>query len=65
MLPGAHPALDVARSLEALGLRRLHRHGRTLAEGAIEQELLPRGLGKRMQETVGLQALLDLGIGNV
>src|SRR6266436_3677853 len=39
-LPAVEAALDVAGRGEARVLRRLHRHGRALAEGAVEQEPL-------------------------
>src|SRR5262245_16041413 len=63
--PSLHPALDVARVGEACGLCRLHRHGRPLAEGAEEDKAPPATLAELIQQAVDLQALLDIGIGNV
>src|SRR5262245_10467174 len=40
LLPGLNAAMDVAGALEACRLRRLHRHGRAQAEGAIEDQAL-------------------------
>jgi hypothetical protein len=44
-LPGVDAAPDVAGRSETRVLRRLHRHGRALAEGAVKQEPLASRFG--------------------
>src|SRR5439155_24527560 len=44
-LPGVETAPDVAGRSETRVLRRLHRHGRALAEGAVKQEPLASRFG--------------------
>jgi hypothetical protein len=46
-------------------LRRLHRHGRALAEGAVEQEPLAGRFGELMQYTARADALLQCRVGHV
>ena len=40
VLPRLHAAMDMARGAEPSGLCRLHGHGRSLAEGAVEDQTL-------------------------
>ena len=65
LLPGLQPSADMARRLEARGLRRLHRHGRPLTVGAKEDETLAPALCEMLQQAVRLQAFLNVGIGDV
>src|ERR1700733_4805846 len=64
LLPGRHAALDVPSRSETLVLGRLHRHGRSLAEGAIEEDRLarPREL---VDESALADIVLKLAIGRV
>jgi thioredoxin-dependent peroxiredoxin len=64
-LPAVEAALDVAGRGEARVLRRLHRHGRALAEGAVEQEPLAGRFAELMQHAARTDALLQRRVGHM
>ena len=57
LLPRRDAAADMAGGLEARVLRRLHRHRRTLAEGAVEQDALA-GRGRKFVQPAARRDLL-------
>jgi hypothetical protein len=63
--PSPHAALKVARVYEPGGLRRLNRHRRPLTEGAIEDETPAAVPAELIEQPIGLQAFLHLGVWNV
>src|ERR1700736_1605165 len=63
--PGGDAALQVARRRELRVLRRLHRHGRALAEGAVEHEPLAGRFGEFVQHAAGADVFLQARIGHV
>src|SRR5262249_39575535 len=58
-LPGVESAPDVACRGKTGVLRRLYRHGRALAEGAVEQEPFAGRFGKPMQHAARADTLLQ------
>jgi hypothetical protein len=57
--------MEMARSGEPGRLRSLQGHGRALALGAVEDELLVGRIGELPQQTVRLKAFLHIGIGHM
>ncbi len=65
LLPGVDAALDVAGAGETGVLRRLHRHGGALAEGAIEDDALAGGAGELVQHAAGMHIDGEIAVGGV
>jgi hypothetical protein len=63
--PSPHTALKVAHAHEPSGLCRLDRHGRPLTEGAIEDETPAAVPSELIEQPIGPQAFLHLGVWNV
>src|SRR5215813_283025 len=61
--PGVEAAFDMASRSEAGVLRRLHRHGRTLAKSAVEQKTLAGRFGKLAQHAAFADVLLQGRVG--
>jgi hypothetical protein len=53
LLPGVDAALDMAGGLQTGILRRLHRHGRALAEGTVEHDALAGRRRELLQHAAG------------
>src|SRR6266542_1969390 len=64
-LPGVDAALDVRGGSEARVLRRLHRHGRALPEGAVEDDALASGAGEFVQHAARTDIGRKIRVGRV
>src|SRR6516164_10372335 len=64
-LPGVESASNVACRGKTGVLRRLYRHGRALAEGAVEQEPFAGRFGKPMEHAARADTLLQCRVGHM